>query len=135
MRTVLIASLGIMLAVSAFKTVRVAAARIFPPPTVTYDEKDKLPLKAEYFYQNNNFTFGINALIDGDLNNNFIPGYQMLNDGPHTIVCLFPREWNAKPSKVRVFDGGEGTPIRTPTRYFLVRRDNGQEVEIGSFNG
>src|SRR3954466_8450558 len=97
--------------------------------------EDRLPLTEQMFYQENTVERSVARLLDGDLKVNFDPGARLLNTGPHTIVCNFPEAWHAVPTRIRVFDGGSGDPINEPTKYFLVRKSDGAEIEVGNFDG
>jgi endoglucanase len=104
-------------------------------PDQDFIEDDRLPLTEKMFYQENTVERGVDRLLDGNLQVNFDPGARLLNTGPHTIVCNFPEEWQTIPTRIRIFDGGSGDPFSEPTKFLLVRKSDGAEIEVGTFEG
>jgi endoglucanase len=104
-------------------------------PDRVFIAEDRLPITEKMFYQENTVERSVARLLDRDLLVNFDPGARLLNTGPHTIVCNFPEAWHAIPTRIRIFDGGSGDPLNEPTKYFLVRKSDGAEIEVGTFEG
>ena len=104
-------------------------------PDHVFIREDKLPLNEKMFYQENTVERSVARLLDGNLLVNFNPGSRLLNTGPHTIVCNFPEEWHTVPKRIRIFDGGSDDPFTAPTKFFLVRKSDGEEIEAGRFEG
>src|SRR4051812_49059461 len=97
--------------------------------------EDRLPLTEQMFYQENTVERSVARLLDGDLKVNFDPGARLLKTVPHPIGCNFPESRHDVHTRIRGFDGGSGEPINEPTKYFLVRKPDGAEIEVGTVDG
>lgn len=97
---------------------------------VSAADKEKIPLTISDFYQDNNYQNNPEGLIDGDVTTGFSPGYNLIYTPNDVVVDLL--DYNATVKKIRLYDGnGDGFN----TKLILVRKDNDEEVEVGTFTG
>jgi hypothetical protein len=92
----------------------------------------EFPIVEDYFWQDNN-AGPVTAWLDNNEDTNFVPGYAMFNS-PHMIVCKFPERWNPVVKKVIVRDK-YGPAGFTPTKFYLVNKNDNSLVEIGQYDG
>lgn len=139
MRKLLIFSLLLFALILTFRIIKqISGQMLVSNQSSSYPATDKFPITKDHIYQNSRTTYGIEGWINGKVDEQYRPDYTFVNgaDGPHEISIRFPQEWDAIPRQVRIYDFNEGqSPITQPTRFFLVRRSDGAEFEIGKFNG
>jgi hypothetical protein len=93
-------------------------------------DPDKLPLTLRNFYQDNNYSDKPSALIDGDLKTPFVPAWNLIYQPNDVVVDI--SDYKATIKKIRIYDG-QGDKFNT--KLILVRKDNEQEVEVGTYTG
>lgn len=91
---------------------------------------EKIPITSRDFYQDNNYISKPATLVDGDVTTSFVPSWNLIYL-PHDVVVDLS-DYNATVKKIRIYDShGDGFN----TKLILVRKDNGEEVEVGRFTG